>query len=91
LGDARRLHVFTTTKESGMTITDNHTITIEEPILTTEDITNLPTVEQRSALMQRVERLEQVVEVAGGTLFGDARRCSCTLWGRSAYWDGDGS
>jgi hypothetical protein len=33
----------------------------------------------------------RVVEVAGGTLFGDARRLSCTLWGRSAYWDGDGS
>lgn len=33
----------------------------------------------------------RIVEVAGGTLFGDARRLSCTLWGRSAYWDGDGS
>lgn len=33
----------------------------------------------------------RVVEVAGGGLLGDARRLSCTLWGRSAYWDGDGS
>lgn len=33
----------------------------------------------------------RVVEVAGGGLFGDARRLSCTLWGKSANWDGDGS
>jgi hypothetical protein len=33
----------------------------------------------------------RVVEVAGGGLFGDARRLSCTLWGKSSNWDGDGS
>lgn len=33
----------------------------------------------------------RVVEVSGGGLFGDAQRLSCTLWGKSAYWDGDGS
>lgn len=32
----------------------------------------------------------RVVEVAGGGLFGDARRLSCTLWGFSSQWDGDG-
>lgn len=32
----------------------------------------------------------RVVEVTGGGAFGDARRCSCTLWGKSAYWDGKG-
>lgn len=33
----------------------------------------------------------RVVEVSGGGLFGDARRLSCTLWGKSSNWDGDGS
>jgi len=33
----------------------------------------------------------RVVEVSGGGLFGEARRLSCTLWGKSANWDGDGS
>lgn len=33
----------------------------------------------------------RVVEVSGGTLFGDARRMSCTLWGKSGYWDGAGT
>lgn len=32
----------------------------------------------------------RVVEVSGGSLFGDARRMSCTLWGRSRYWTGKG-
>lgn len=32
----------------------------------------------------------RVVEVAGGGLFGDARRLSCTLWGKSSQWDGNG-
>lgn len=32
----------------------------------------------------------RVVEVSGGGLFGDARRMSCTLWGKSAQWDGTG-
>jgi hypothetical protein len=32
----------------------------------------------------------RVVEVAGGGFFGDARRLSCTTWGYSAQWDGDG-
>lgn len=30
----------------------------------------------------------RVVEVSGGGLFGDARRLSCTLWGKSSMWDG---
>lgn len=33
----------------------------------------------------------RVVEVAGGTRFADARRMSCTLWGKSGYWTGEGS
>lgn len=33
----------------------------------------------------------RVVEVAGGSLFGDARRMSCTMWGKSSYWDGLGT
>jgi hypothetical protein len=33
----------------------------------------------------------RVVEVEGGGAFGDARRLSCTLWGRSEYWSGAGS
>lgn len=33
----------------------------------------------------------RVVEVAGGTSFGDSRRLSCTFWGKSSYWDGAGS
>jgi hypothetical protein len=32
----------------------------------------------------------RVVEVAGGGYFGDARRLSCTTWGYSAQWDGNG-
>lgn len=28
----------------------------------------------------------RIVEVAGGTLFGDARRLSCVAWGPSRYW-----
>lgn len=30
----------------------------------------------------------RVVEVAGGTRFADARRISCTVWGKSGYWTG---
>lgn len=41
--------------------------------------------------IQLVGSALRVVEVAGGTLFGDARRLSCTLWGKSAYWDGAGT
>lgn len=33
----------------------------------------------------------RVVEVSGATLFGDAHRMSCTLWGKSGYWDGAGT
>jgi hypothetical protein len=33
----------------------------------------------------------RIVEVSGGTAFGDARRLQCTLWGKSSTWDGDGS
>lgn len=30
----------------------------------------------------------RVTEVDGGGLFGDARRMSCTMFGKSSYWDG---
>lgn len=30
----------------------------------------------------------RVVEVSGGSAFGDARRLSCTAWGDSRYWNG---
>lgn len=30
----------------------------------------------------------RVIEVSGGTAFGDARRLSCTAWGDSRYWNG---
>lgn len=33
----------------------------------------------------------RVVEVDGGGAFGDARRMSCTLWGKSPRWTGTGS
>ena len=33
-------------------------------------------------------RVLRVLEVAGGSLFGDARRLTCTAWAPSRYWAG---
>jgi hypothetical protein len=38
-----------------------------------------------------IGRYLRVVEVAGGSLFHDARRLSCTMWNPSRRWSGAGA
>jgi hypothetical protein len=58
------------------------------PVPQRDDLVLIRSAGQDSSLAGAALR---VVEVTGGGAFGEARRLSCTLWGQSSAWDGDGS